>query len=117
MSPLRLSGLKPALHGAATVTRRSTASAPEDHGLGQRLFYAVRGDGKVLAEGKFGAWTLGKGEVDVSLSGVKQLELETRVEFRDGRVQEIVLRDFTGKPGVELIESRAGRELRRERSE
>ncbi|BCU78152.1 hypothetical protein llg_28670 [Luteolibacter sp. LG18] len=57
-------------------------SVPEDHGLGQRLFYNVRGDGRTLAEGKFGAWTLGKGDVDVAVEGVKTLELETRVELK-----------------------------------
>ena len=57
-------------------------TAPEDHGGGQRLFYTVRGDGKVLAEGKFGAWTLGKGDIDVALDGVKSLELETRTELK-----------------------------------
>jgi hypothetical protein len=57
-------------------------TAPEDHGLGQRLFYQVTGDGKPLADGKFGAWTLGKGEIDVSLEGVENLQLETRVELK-----------------------------------
>ena len=57
------------------------ATAPEDHGIEKRLYYTVRGDGKVLAEGKFGAWILGQGNVDVSLEGVKQLELETRTEL------------------------------------
>ncbi|MEO7101083.1 MAG: hypothetical protein ABI162_17130 [Luteolibacter sp.] len=57
-------------------------TTPEDHGLGQRLFYTVRGDGRILNEGKFGAWTLGKGDVDVPIDGVKQLELETRTELK-----------------------------------
>src|SRR5207249_3523040 len=45
-----------------------------------QLWYTVRGDGKTLNEGKFGAWILGKAEIDVPIDGVKQLELETRVE-------------------------------------
>jgi hypothetical protein len=57
------------------------ATAPEPHDTEKRLFYAVRGDGKTLAEGKFGAWILGTGDIDVPLDGVKQLELETRVEI------------------------------------
>jgi CubicO group peptidase (beta-lactamase class C family) len=57
-------------------------TAPEEHGLGQRLFYTVRGDGKCLAEGKFGAWTLGEGVVDIDVDGVKELELETRTELQ-----------------------------------
>jgi hypothetical protein len=45
------------------------------------LFYTVRGDGKTLAEGKFGAWILGKADIDVSVENLKQLELEPRVEI------------------------------------
>jgi hypothetical protein len=57
------------------------AAAPEFLPVEKRLFYTVRGDGKVLAEGKFGAWILGSADVDVSLEGMKQLELETRTEL------------------------------------
>jgi len=56
-------------------------TAPEMHDVSKRLFYTVRGDGKSLTEGKFGAWILGQGEVDVSVAGVKQLELETKTEL------------------------------------
>ncbi|XHR27582.1 MAG: hypothetical protein ACFUZC_16755 [Chthoniobacteraceae bacterium] len=54
--------------------------APEFIRVEKRLFYTVRGGGKVLAEGKFGAWILGKAEIDVPLEGIPQLELETRVD-------------------------------------
>jgi hypothetical protein len=47
----------------------------------KRLFYTVRGDGRVLTEGKFGAWILGSADIDVPLAGVKQLELQTRTEL------------------------------------
>jgi hypothetical protein len=47
----------------------------------KRLFYTVRGDGRKLADGKFGAWILGSADIDVPLAGVKQLELETRTEL------------------------------------
>jgi hypothetical protein len=57
------------------------AAAPEKHDVEKRLFYTVRGDGKVLAEGKFGAWILGQGDIDVPLNGVKQLELQTKTEL------------------------------------
>ena len=57
------------------------ATAPEMFPVEKRLFYTVRGDGKVLAEGKFGAWILGSADIDVPLDGVKQLELETRTEL------------------------------------
>jgi hypothetical protein len=56
-------------------------AAPEMHPVEKRLFYEVRGDGKTLAEGKFGAWILGSADIDVPLAGVKQLELETRTEL------------------------------------
>jgi hypothetical protein len=56
-------------------------TAPEQHDTEKRLYYTVRGDGKTLAEGKFGAWILGSAEIDVPISDVKQLELETRVEL------------------------------------
>ena len=57
------------------------AAAPEFLPVEKRLFYTVRGDGKVLTEGKFGAWILGAADIDVPLDGVKQLELETRMEL------------------------------------
>jgi hypothetical protein len=56
-------------------------TAPESHYVNKRLFYTVRGDGKTLAEGKFGAWILGSANIDVPVTGVKQLELETRTEL------------------------------------
>lgn len=56
-------------------------TAPEFHPVEKRLFYTVRGDGKVLTDGKFGAWILGSADVDVSVEGLKQLELETRTEL------------------------------------
>jgi hypothetical protein len=56
-------------------------AAPEEHANNKRLFYTVRGDGKTLTEGKFGAWILGKEEIDLPLENVKQLELETRTEL------------------------------------
>jgi hypothetical protein len=57
------------------------ATAPELHHVEKRLFYTVRGDGKSLADGKFGAWILGQADIDIPLAGVKQLELETRTEL------------------------------------
>jgi hypothetical protein len=47
----------------------------------KRLFFTVSGDGKVLAQGKFGAWILGEGDIDVPVEGVKQLRLETRTQL------------------------------------
>jgi len=56
-------------------------TAPEMFPVEKRLFYTVRGDGKTMADGKFGAWILGSADIDVPLEGVKQLELETRTEL------------------------------------
>ncbi len=57
------------------------ATAPEKRDVEKRLYYTVSGDGKTLAEGKFGAWILGRGHVDVPVDGVKHLQLQTRTEL------------------------------------
>jgi hypothetical protein len=56
-------------------------SAPEQHNVEKRLLYTVTGDGKTLAQGKFGAWILGQANIDVAVDGVKQLTLETKTEL------------------------------------
>jgi len=56
-------------------------TAPEEHDTQKRLYHTIRGDGRVLAEGKVGAWILGSQEIDVPVDGISQLELETRVEL------------------------------------
>jgi hypothetical protein len=66
---------------AASSQQIMVGTAPEQHDVEKRLYYTVRGDGKVLAEGKFGAWILGQADIDVPWTGVKQLELETRTEL------------------------------------
>lgn len=67
------------IYNAWPNTRRTafTGRAPEDHGTQRLLQYAVRGDGKTLAEGKFGAWILGEGRVAVDVTGVKKLTLSS----------------------------------------
>lgn len=55
---------------------------PEAHWVNRKFWYSVKGDNKVLTEGKFGAWVLGRDEIDVSLEGVKTLTLTTKAEFR-----------------------------------
>jgi len=54
-------------------------NAPETNGGARQLQYAIRADGKEVAAGKFGAWILGRHDIDVPLANVKSLELETRV--------------------------------------
>ncbi|MBC7784286.1 MAG: hypothetical protein H7144_10645 [Burkholderiales bacterium] len=56
-------------------------TAPEAHPVEKRLFWTVKGDDKNLAEGKFGAWILGRDQIDVPVEGIKELQLETRVEL------------------------------------
>jgi hypothetical protein len=54
---------------------------PEPFDVEKRLFYSIRGDGKTLTEGKFGAWILGSAEIDIAITGIEKLELETHVEL------------------------------------
>lgn len=61
-----------------------TGIAPENHNVARRLAWSVRGDGRTLAGGKFGAWILGDARIDVPLDGVETLELSTAVEKRAG---------------------------------
>ena len=56
-------------------------ATPEEHKTEKRLFYSVNGDGKQLAEGKFGSWILGRDKVDLPVEGVKELVLETHTEL------------------------------------
>ncbi|BCU78146.1 hypothetical protein [Luteolibacter sp. LG18] len=60
-------------------------AAPENQPVNKQLHYAVRGGGKVLAEGKFGAWILGQAEIDVPVADLDALELETRVNTIEGK--------------------------------
>lgn len=53
---------------------------PETLNVARHLFYTVKGDGKVLAEGKLAPWILGKVDIDVDVQNVDTLEIETRVE-------------------------------------
>jgi hypothetical protein len=55
------------------------ATAPEDHGVQKQLTYAVRGGDKTLTEGKFGAWILGKADIDLPVTGLKQLDLQASI--------------------------------------
>ncbi len=51
------------------------ADYPESQHINKRLRYEVKGDGKVLADGVFNAWILGKGEIDVDVTGIRELTL------------------------------------------
>ena len=54
-------------------------TAPEDHGVEKKVYYKIRGNGKILMEGKTGAWILGKVDIKTSIKGMQNLELETTV--------------------------------------
>jgi hypothetical protein len=54
--------------------------SPEDENNQKKLWYTVTGDGKVLAQGRFGSWILGQAAIDVPVAGLQQLDLETKVE-------------------------------------
>ncbi|QOS79396.1 hypothetical protein JNUCC31_32980 [Paenibacillus sp. JNUCC31] len=57
---------------------------PEFLEVDKRLFYQVRGDGHVLAEGQFGAWILGRDDLDITVEGIQSLELAVTVEEGSG---------------------------------
>ncbi len=44
--------------------------------INKTISYKVSGDGMTLAEGRFGAWILGKRCVQIDLTGVKELKLQ-----------------------------------------
>lgn len=82
------------------------ADYPESQSINKRLQYEVKGDGKTLASGTFNAWILGKGEIDVDISGVKELVLST-------------VRDWTARNAADtlfwtnaVLETREGKTLR-----
>ena len=56
--------------------------APQPENNQKKLWYSVKGDGKILAEGKFGSWILGHAAINVPVVGLRQLDLETKVEDR-----------------------------------
>lgn len=72
------------IYNAWPNTRRTafTGRAPEDHGTQRPLEYTVQGDGKILAKGKFGAWILGEGRVNVDVTGIKKLTLSSALSSR-----------------------------------
>ncbi len=69
---------------------------PESHGVNRKLWYTVKGDDQTLAEGKFGAWVLGRDEIDVSVEGVKTLTLTTKTSA-DARSKKTL---FWGNPVI-----------------
>lgn len=58
---------------------------PEYAPVNKRLTYRVEADGEVIANGKFGAWILGRDEVSINIEGKKQIKLYVKTEraFRE----------------------------------
>jgi len=52
----------------------------ENWSVNKLLTYRVEGDEKPLASGKFGAWMLGSGSIDVGVAGVRTLRLVTHID-------------------------------------
>ncbi|WP_321003324.1 hypothetical protein [Eisenbergiella porci] len=76
---------------------------PEYQGVNKQLFYQVSADGECLADGAFGAWILGRDEIDVDIRGRKKLYLETRVkqvEFEESQYLPMEKSIFWGNPEI-----------------
>jgi hypothetical protein len=56
------------------------AQSPQSENNEKKLYYTIKGDGQILDEGKFGSWILGQAAIDVPVQGLKDLDLETKVE-------------------------------------
>jgi hypothetical protein len=56
------------------------ATPPENDDAQQWVHYSVAADGQTLAKGETGTWVLGAVNIDVPLSGEKQLSLEVSTE-------------------------------------
>jgi hypothetical protein len=91
------------IDGPAVVANTSPESGQEPN-VNRQFWYTVTGDGEVLAENHFGAWILGRDDLDLPLAGVATLTLTTRATF-DGRRPRTL---FWGNP---VIVTRDGREL------
>lgn len=74
---------------------------PEYYPVSKRLFYSVEADGETIADGKFGAWILGRDHIDIDISGKSELRLHVRTE--DGQVDHALVKEtvrtiFWGDP-------------------
>lgn len=73
---------------------------PEYYPVSKRLFYRVDGDGKTIAEGKFGAWILGRDHIDADVAGMKTISLHVRTEdgMLDNGPENTIKTIFWGDP-------------------
>ncbi|MDF7799286.1 hypothetical protein P4C99_07405 [Pontiellaceae bacterium B1224] len=56
------------------------ATAPETFNVNKRIWYSVTADGETLEKDSTGAWILGAQDIEVNISGKKELVLTTRTE-------------------------------------
>ena len=75
-----------------------TGIVPENHSVARKLLWQVKGDGKMLANGDFGAWILGSGKVDVDLRGIESLELLSSIDKR-GKIHTLFWADAVIETG------------------
>jgi hypothetical protein len=80
-----------------------TGFPPEFDKVNKQLWYWVTGDGKPLAEGKFGAWIFGRKTISADVGGVSKLTLRVRVrdvDFEKGFPQHAKNTVFWGDPHI-----------------
>lgn len=76
---------------------------PEYQGVNKQLYYRVESDGSELQKGQFGAWILGREQIDVDISGREELVLETKVkqvEFEENQYVPMEKTIFWGDPCI-----------------
>jgi hypothetical protein len=72
-------------------------NVPANHSVHKQLEYAVEGDKLCLAEGRFGAWVLGRDDISVNVYGVRELTLRVRVTKVIANCQKTI---FWGDPRI-----------------
>ncbi|MDF7799287.1 alginate lyase family protein [Pontiellaceae bacterium B1224] len=55
-------------------------TAPESFGVNKRVWFSLMADGETLVDESTGAWILGAQDIEVNISGKKELVLTTRTE-------------------------------------
>jgi len=84
--------------------------APELHEVHRRLWYEIIGDDKKIADGKFGAWILGRDDLELNIDGIKELQLKVKAEVFDinylGKKIEPPKTIFWGDPYIETFEGK-----------
>lgn len=53
---------------------------PQYQQIQKKMWYEIKGDGKKIKDGSFGAWILGRDDIELDISGMKEITLKTKVE-------------------------------------